>query len=108
MSWLMFQMGGVGPIFGQLGHFRGAPENPYALQRFTDEVVRLYTVMDTRLGEVEYLAGDYSIADMATYPWTSRPGYFDLSLDSFPNVKRWAETIGQRPAIERALATNFE
>ena len=110
MEWLMFQMSGVGPIFGQLGHFkRSAPEQiPYAIERFENEVKRLYSVMDTRLGEAAYLAGEYSIADMATYPWANSPGYLGLSLDPYPNVKRWLAEVGDRPAVQRAMSITLE
>ncbi len=106
VQWLMFQMGGFGPMLGQAHHFRVyAPEKiPYAIDRYTKEAGRLYGVMDRRLGEVEYLAGNfYSIADMATYPWVrsiERQGY---SLDDFPNVKRWFQAIDTRPAVQRGL-----
>ncbi|NQV83178.1 MAG: glutathione S-transferase N-terminal domain-containing protein [Rhodospirillales bacterium] len=105
IQWLMFQMGGVGPMFGQAHHFRQyAPEKiPYAIERYTNEAARLYGVLDRRLGEVEYLAGDYSIADMATFPWTRSYERQGQNLDDFPNVKRWFEAINARPAVERAL-----
>jgi len=105
LQWLMFQMGGVGPMFGQAHHFRQyAPEKiPYAIERYTNEAARLYGVLDRRLGEVEYLAGDYSIADMATFPWTRSYERQGQNLDDFPNVKRWFEAINARPAVERAL-----
>lgn len=105
IQWLMFQMGGIGPMFGQAHHFRKyAPEKiPYAFDRYTNEAGRLYNVLDRRLGEVEYLAGDYSIADIATFPWTRSYERQGQSLDDFPNVKRWFEAINARPAVERAL-----
>jgi GST-like protein len=106
LQWLMFQMGGVGPIFGQAHHFRKfAPEPvPYAIERYTKEAQRLYGVLDRRLGEAAYLAGDYSIADMATYPWVARHEWQGVSLDNHPNVKRWFEAIGARPAVQRGMA----
>ncbi|MBV7339316.1 glutathione S-transferase [Chloroflexi bacterium TSY] len=105
IQWLMFQIGGIGPMFGQYGHFKGASEQiPYALKRYKDESERLYGVLDVRLGEAEYLAGDYSIADMATYPWVNTPGFLGLSLEQFPNVKRWVEAVGNRPAVQKAMA----
>jgi GSH-dependent disulfide-bond oxidoreductase len=108
MSWLMFQMGGVGPMLGQAGHFLRASEKiPYAIDRYVNETRRLYGVLDGRLGEAEYLAGDYSIADIATFPWVQKPQFFGLSLDEFPNVKRWVEAIAARPAVQRALAVMF-
>lgn len=106
LEWLMFQMGGVGPMFGQAHHFRKfAPEPvPYAIERYTKEAQRLYGVLDRRLAEVPYLAGDYSIADMATYPWVARHEWQGVSLDEHPNVKRWFEAIGDRPAVQRGMA----
>ncbi len=106
MQWLMFQMGGVGPMFGQAHHFRRfAPEQiPYAVERYTKETRRLYSVLDRRLGEVEYMAGAYSIADMATYPWTARHGWQGVELTEFPNVKRWFDSVASRPAVQRGMA----
>jgi GST-like protein len=106
MQWLMFQMGGVGPFFGQTHHFnRFAKEKiPYAIERYVNETKRLYGVMDQRLDEVAYLAGDdYSIADVATWPWVSRFDWHGLDdgLNDYPNVKRWYEAIRQRPAVQR-------
>lgn len=106
LQWLMFQMGGIGPMFGQAHHFRKfAPEPlPYAIERYTKEAKRLYGVLDRRLGEVEYLATEYSIADIATYPWVARHDWQGVSLDEHPNVKRWFEAIGGRPAVQRGMA----
>ncbi|HEX6978073.1 MAG TPA: glutathione S-transferase N-terminal domain-containing protein [Alphaproteobacteria bacterium] len=107
MQWLMFQMGGVGPMFGQAHHFmRNAPEEvPYGIERYGKETKRLYGVMDRRLAEVPFLAGDdYSIADIATYPWVARHEWHRVALAEFPNVKRWYETIGARPAVQRGMA----
>ena len=105
LEWLMFQMGGVGPMFGQAHHFlRQAPEQiPYAMERYTKEVRRLYGVMDKRLGAAAYLAGDYSIADMATYPWVARYEWHKVALEEFPNVERWFKAIAARPAVERGM-----
>ena len=106
MQWLMFQMGGVGPMFGQAHHFRTyAPEQiAYAVDRYTNEAGRLYGVMDRRLGVAEYLAGDaYTIADIATFPWTRSIERQGHSLDDFPNVKRWFTAIDARPAVQRGL-----
>ena len=105
LQWLMFQMAGVGPMFGQNHHFRRfAPEKiPYGIERYGKETERLYGVMDRRLGTVAYLAGDYSIADVATYPWVSRHDYQEIDLGRFPNVKRWFETISARPAVEKGM-----
>ena len=105
IQWLMFQMGGIGPMFGQTHHFRKyAPETiPYAVDRYTNEAGRLYGVLDRRLGESDYLAGDYSIADIAVFPWTRSYERQGQSLDDFPNVKRWFDAINARPAVVRAL-----
>jgi GST-like protein len=102
----MFQMGGVGPMFGQRGHFmRAAPEKlPYAIERYTNESRRLLNVIEKRLGETAYLAGDYSIADMATYPWVVGTTHEPEQLESRPNFKRWLEAIGARPAVKRGVA----
>jgi len=106
LEWLMWQMGGVGPMFGQNHHFRKfAPEQiPYAVERYTKETHRLYSVLDRRLSEVEYVAGDYSIADMAIYPWTMRYDWQGIDLLEFPNVKRWWDAIGARPAVVKGMA----
>jgi len=107
LQWLMFQMGGVGPMFGQAHHFmKFAPEKvPYGIARYSKETRRLYGVMDKRLGESAYLASDeLSIADMATVPWVARHAYHEVELAEFPNVKRWHDTIMARPAVVRAMA----
>lgn len=106
LQWLMFQMGGVGPMFGQAHHFRRfAPERiPYAIARYTNEASRLYGVLDRRLGEAEYLAGAYSIADMATFPWVARWEWQGIELSDFANVKRWHDAIAARPAVQRGMA----
>ncbi len=106
LQWLMFQMGGIGPMFGQTHHFRKfAPEPvPYAIERYSRETRRLYGVLDARLAEVEYLAGNYSIADIATYPWVARHEWQGIDLDHFPQVARWATAIANRPAVERGMA----
>ncbi|KPK04356.1 MAG: glutathione S-transferase [Betaproteobacteria bacterium SG8_39] len=105
LQWLMFQMGGIGPIFGQVHHFlRSAKEKvPYAIERFGKENRRLYGVLDGRLGEVPFLAGEYSIADIATYPWVLRHEWQQVDLNEFPNVKRWFDTISARPAVQRGI-----
>lgn len=105
IEWLMFQMGGIGPMLGQTHHFRQyAPEKiPYAIDRYTNEAGRLYGVLDRRLGETEYLAGAYSIADMATFPWLRSYERQGQNLDDFPNVKRWFTAINARPAVQRGL-----
>jgi len=105
LQWLMFQMGGVGPIFGQVHHFlRSAKEKvPYAIERFTKENRRLYGVLNKRLGEAPFLAREYSIADIATYPWVLRHEWQQVDLAEFPNVKRWFDTISARPAVQRGI-----
>ena len=106
LQWLMFQMGGVGPMFGQLHHFlRAAPEQvPYAIKRFSEERDRLYGVLDRRLAEAEYLADEYSIADIATYPWVARHEWHQTDLNDFANVKRWFDAISARPAVQRGMS----
>ena len=106
IEWLMFQMGGVGPMFGQTHHFlRAAKEQvPYAIARYTREKNRLYGVLNTRLGETEFLAGEYSIADIATYPWVSRFEWHNTKLVDFPNVDRWFKAIGARPSVQKGMA----
>ncbi len=102
----MWQMGGVGPMFGQAHHFRQyAPETiPYAVDRYTNEAGRLYGIMDQRLSERAYLAGpDYTIADIATFPWTRSIDRQGHSLDDFPNVKRWFQDIDARPAVQKGV-----
>ena len=106
LEWLMFQMGGVGPMLGQAHHFRiYAPEKiEYAFNRYTNEARRLYGVMDKRLGQSRFLAGDeYTIADIATWPWTRSYKNQGIDLDDFPNVKRWFDTIGARAAAQRGV-----
>ncbi|NJL43145.1 MAG: glutathione S-transferase family protein [Pseudanabaena sp. SU_2_4] len=105
IEWLMFQMGGVGPMFGQLNHFkRFAPEKiPYAIDRYTKETLRLYGVLDKQLENREYICGDYSIADIATYPWVAIYEWQGMTLDEHPNLKGWVETVGQRPAVQRGM-----
>jgi GST-like protein len=106
LEWLMFQMAGVGPMFGQAHHFRiYAPEKiDYAVNRYTNEARRLYGVMDKRLGQARFLAGEqYTIADMATWPWTRSHANQGVDLADFPNVKRWFDTIGARAAAQRGV-----
>ena len=106
LQWLMFQMGNVGPMFGQAHHFRNyaAEKMEYSIQRYTNESGRLYRIMDKRLGESEYLAGnDYTIADMATFPWSRAPERRGQDIDQLPNVKRWIEAIQARPAVAKGL-----
>ncbi|HEU0070200.1 MAG TPA: glutathione S-transferase N-terminal domain-containing protein [Alphaproteobacteria bacterium] len=105
MQWLMFQMGGFGPMLGQAHHFlKFAPEKiPYAMKRYGDEAKRLYGVIDKRLGEAEYLAGDYSIADIATFPWAQSFAMQGIDFADYPNVKRWFDAIMARPAVQRGI-----
>ena len=110
MQWLMFQMGGVGPMFGQAHVFMFNPKEdvPFARERYHKETKRLYGEMDKRLGEAGYLAGDdYTIADIATYPWVQRNNRHQVALEDFPNVKRWYDEISLRPAVERGMAVPF-
>ncbi|HTT01101.1 MAG TPA: glutathione S-transferase N-terminal domain-containing protein [Steroidobacteraceae bacterium] len=110
LSWLYWQVGGLGPMAGQAHHFlRYAPQQiEYAMHRFRTEVARLYKVMDVQLGSHEYLAGDYSIADVAAWPWVVRHDWQGQNLDDFPNVKRWFQAIGARPAVQRGAEVGKE
>ena len=103
VQWLMFQMGGVGPMQGQSNVFtRYAPEPiPFAIERYQKETRRLYEVIDRRLSEAEYLAGDYSIADIATWPWVSIHGWAGVEIDGLDHLRRWKDAIGERPAVQR-------
>lgn len=105
LQWLMFQMGSVGPMFGQAHHFRRyAPDKiEYAISRYTNETKRLYGVLDRRLAEVPYLAGEYSIADIATFPWTRSHANQGVDLVDYPHVRRWFEAIQARPAVQRGV-----
>jgi len=103
LQWLMFQMGSVGPMFGQCGHFLGyAPDKiPYAIDRYQNETLRLYKVMDRQLGSQPYIAGDYSIADIAIYPWVHVRWLHEIDISEFPNVEHWYEELSARPAVIR-------
>ena len=103
MEWLMWQMGGIGPMLGQVHHFvkYNKGKAPYAEERYSKEAQRLYGVLDRRLEGREFLVGDYSIADIATWPWISRFEWQEIDLAKFPNVKRWYTTIASRPAVQR-------
>ena len=103
IQWLMWQMGGPGPMLGQVHHFvkYNPGKAPYAEDRFLGEGKRLYGVLDRRLAEAEYVAGDYSIADMAIWPWISRFEWQTIDPNDFPNVRRWYTAIAARPAVQR-------
>ena len=106
LQWLMFQMGTVGPMLGQAHHFRAyAPEKiAYAVDRYTNEANRIYNVLDRRLGEAAYLVGeDYTIADMAVFPWLRSHERQGVDMSAYPNVKRWFEEIAARPAVQRGV-----
>ncbi|MDC0748738.1 glutathione S-transferase N-terminal domain-containing protein [Polyangium mundeleinium] len=110
LQWLFWQMGGLGPMAGQAHHFRMyAPEKiEYAIDRYTREVNRLYGVMDKRLSDRDYLAGEYSIADMAAWPWVVPWKAQGQNLDDFPHLKRWFDAIEARPAVDRGRAVGRE
>ena len=105
IQWLMFQMGSIGPMLGQAHHFRAyAPERiPYAVDRYTNEANRLYNVLDVRLREHDYLADEYSIADIAVFPWLRSHERQGVNMDDYPHVKRWFDTIAARPAVKRGV-----
>lgn len=104
IQWLMFQMGGVGPMFGQANYFFRLEEKvPYAIDRFHKEALRLYRVLEQELSKKEFLAGEYSIADIATYPWVGRHDIHQVKLEDFPNVKRWFDKISARPAVQKGM-----
>lgn len=109
LQWLMFQMGHVGPMLGQAHHFMRAKKDeiPYGTERYGNEAKRLYGVMDRRLEKAAFLAGEYTIADIATYPWVARHEWHRVDLAAFPNVRRWFNTIGRRPAVARGMAVPF-
>jgi GST-like protein len=103
IQWLMMQMGHVGPMLGQTHHFvfYNKGKAPYAEQRYLRENARIYKVLDTRLGQADFLGGEYSIADMATWPWIARFERQQMNLSDFPNLKRWYLEIAARPAVQR-------
>ena len=106
LQWLMFQMAGVGPMQGQANvFFRYAPEKiQYAIDRYQNETKRLYTVLDARLREHEFLAGDYSIADVATWPWVSIHAWAGIEIGELAHLSRWLEAVGKRPAVQKGRA----
>jgi glutathione S-transferase len=103
IQWLMWQMGGLGPMHGQANVFnRYFPEKlPSVIRRYQDETRRLFTVMDSRLADHAYLAGDYSIADMACWPWVRQHDWAGVAIDGLPHLQRWLEAVGARPAVQR-------
>jgi len=105
MEWLMWQMGGAGPMLGQSHHFLhfNPGKAPYAEERYAKEAQRLYGVLDKRLADNEYLAGEYSVADIATWPWISRFEWQRIDMNDFPNVKRWYTAIAARPAVQKGF-----
>jgi GSH-dependent disulfide-bond oxidoreductase len=106
VRWLMFQMGGLGPMLGQAHYLRryAKEQVPYAIERYTNEATRLYRVLDRRLREAEYLAGEYSIADMAVYPWLRIYKWQGQDIAAWPNLQRWYSAIRDRPAVQRGVA----
>jgi GST-like protein len=107
LQWLMFQMGGVGPMFGQAHHFMRAKKDeiPYGSERYGNEARRLYGVMDRQLQKNDFISGsEYTIADMAIYPWVARHEWHRVDLAQFPDVKRWYDAVGARPAVARGMA----
>jgi GSH-dependent disulfide-bond oxidoreductase len=107
LEWMMFQMGGVGPMFGQWNHFAAyaVEKIPYAIERYTNEVKRLHRVLEHRLAESQWLAGDaYSMADIITFPWIRGAERRNIDLADYPSVKRWHDEIAARPAVQRGVA----
>jgi len=105
LQWLMWQMGGVGPMFGQANHFRAYAKDPqpYPIERYTNESNRLTRVLDKRLADVPFVAGEYTIADIAIFPWMRGSEKRGVDIGAYPNVKRWFDAINARPAVQRAL-----
>ncbi|MDX1401337.1 MAG: glutathione S-transferase N-terminal domain-containing protein [Kiloniellales bacterium] len=110
MEWIMWQMGNVGPYLGQLHHFRRFAKEkiPYAIERYDKEARRLYSVLDQRLDESPYIAGDaYTMADIISYPWAARHGWQEIDLAAYPNVQRWFDELSARPAVKRGMEVPF-
>jgi len=105
LEWLMLQMGSIGPMFGQLNHFKkfASEKIPYAIERYEKETLRLYGVLDQQLAHNEFLCGEYSIADIATFPWVAVYQFQGLTLDNHPNLKCWVEQVQSRPAVQRGM-----
>lgn len=106
LEWLMWQMGGFGPMLGQAHYFRrfAKEQVPHGIERYTNEAHRLYGVLDRRLAQSEFVAGEYSIADMAIYPWAARHDWHGVDLAGHPAVKRWYDAVGARPAVQKGMA----
>jgi GSH-dependent disulfide-bond oxidoreductase len=106
LEWLMFQIGSIGPIFGQLGHFKlhAKEKVPYAIARYEKETLRLYGVLNHQLEHHEFVAGEYSIADIATFPWIANYEQMGLSLSEYPHLNRWVEVVQGRPAVQKGMA----
>lgn len=105
IEWLMWQMGGFGPMLGQAHHFLqfNKDKAPYAEQRYHKEAQRLYGVLEKQLSNTDFIAGEYSIADMAVWPWMNRFEWQQIDLNDYPNIKRWYQTIAERPAVQRGF-----
>ncbi|NES83939.1 MAG: glutathione S-transferase family protein [Moorea sp. SIO2B7] len=106
IEWLMFQMASVGPMFGQLGYFRNfaSEKIPFAIDRYEKETLRLFEVLNKQLEQREFIAEDYSIADIATYPWVAAYKYLGVTLDNHPHLRNWVERMQQRPAVQKGMA----
>ncbi|MDP3940582.1 MAG: glutathione S-transferase family protein [Deltaproteobacteria bacterium] len=110
IQWVMFQMGGIGPMQGQAHVFvRYAPEKiPFAIDRYKNETLRLYRVLDNRLADRDYLCGDYSIADIAAWPWVRIHGWAEVEIDNMPHLQRWLDRVGERPAVQKGVGVPGE
>ena len=108
IQWLMFQMGGVGPMFGQLSHFlRTEKSIPYAIERYTNEMHRLYQVLENVLQNKDYIGGEYSIADISLFPWVRKPSFYKTSFKNYPKVENWVNRISERKAVKKAMTIKF-